>query len=231
VLASFAARARDAAASAPLAAPVAAAVQDGLQGNIKHLWKDVYGPGSPDGSEGFFGVFQDIELVGREFKTMRQQLEKMSCDWRFTPRTALLRDGLFAPIHFCKPTFRAVFGGSDGFWDSDLQEMHDALGSFGLNTISDSIEAEEGSWSRIFPNIEYTTKHLLKSPGWANREEAIALAGADLMAAHQGQLRASRLLLEVTDTEYDRLVEKKEKDLALLLLLGLKGATLPVVEN
>lgn len=201
-------------------------IQDTLQGNIKNLYKDIF-PGTASGYDGIVGLFREIDQARRTFITVRDELGMMSCGWEFTDRTAALRDALLAPVHFCKPSFSVIYGAGAGYWDTDMEELHDGVSSFTLNTISESVEAEEGSWSRIFPDIEYDTEHIMTSPGWANREEAVGLAGADLMAQEQGKIAMTRLMREATDVEYERFEEKRERDLAMALLLGLSGRTLP----
>jgi hypothetical protein len=197
-------------------ATVRLVLEDGLHGDILGLYKEVF-PGS---SSFVSGVFQDMAAAARAMQTVRSDAQRLACDWRFTARTLSLRNGLLAPLHVCKPTFQVTWGKGDA-WMQDLEEFHDAVGSFGMNVLSQRADAEDGSWAVIWPAIEDGAEHVRRTPGEANRDEAVALAGADLMAQQNGNLKAMRLLVEQNDRDLERFVERKEIDFSTYLLKGL----------
>ena len=202
------------------------AVQDGLEGSILGIESDAF-PGSPETAT---GVYRDMSLLAQELVTLRADVLRLSCGWRFTARTALLQRSLLEPVHFCKPSFQAAWGIGSGF-TRDLDELHDAVSSLGLNVLSSRSDAEDASWAPAWASLQESAGHLRRSPGEANRDEAVALSGADLMAGQDARLRATKILVEANDRDLDRFLERKEADFATAILAGLRGSLPPPSEK
>lgn len=167
-------------------------------------------------------VFQEIRQVINEVKGIREEVEGISCDWRFSTRTGLLRDMYLRPLKLCRPSFQLVWGSGEAHWDHDLQEVHDYVGTLTANMISERTQAEVG-WRRVFPGIEKGTAAFRLSPGEANRDEAVALAGAGLVADSNSAMASHTLLLAQLERETERFEERKALDMAEFVLLSLKG--------
>lgn len=167
-------------------------------------------------------VFQEIRQALDEVKGIRDEVEGISCGWRFSVRTGLLRDLYLRPLKLCRPTFQFVWGSGEEHWDRDLQEVQDYVGTLTANMVSERTEAE-GSWRRIFPGMEKATGMLRLSPGEANRDEAVALAGAGVVADSNSALASHALLLAELEREMERFEERKALDMAEFVLLSVKG--------
>jgi hypothetical protein len=207
-------------------ATVRMALQDMLQGDILQVYEAAF-PGRAGEAD---GVFKDLGLVARSLRAIRDDVRGLSCGWRFTARTALIRDSLLKPLRFCKPGFQATWGAPSG-WMEDAEELHDALGSLGLNVLSFRAEAEDGSWAEIWPVLEGGAEHVRRSPGEASRDEAVGLAGASLMAEENMKLGAIRALVENEDQDLERFVARKEADFAAYVLGDLAQTALPGVDG
>lgn len=189
------------------------AAQSIIQGKIDLLVSGYAFPGA---------VVRDIREAIDQVKGIRNEVEAISCDWRFSPRTSLLRDLYLAPPKFCRPSFQFVWGSGQGHWDGDLQEMQDQVGTLTANMVSERVDAEVG-WRRVFPGLEKATGLLRKSPGEANRDEAVALAGAGVVADSNSAMASQSLLLAQLEREMERFEERKGKDMAELIRLSVKG--------
>jgi hypothetical protein len=184
-----------------------------LQGEIKNLVRKIGFPAE---------LFEPLEKVVSSVKGIRQEIEEISCDWQFSRRTSVLKDLYLAPFRLCRESFQAIWGTSQGRWDSDLHEFQDYEGTLSANLIAERARGVAG-WQDIFASIEHDSALLRRSPGEANRDEAVALAGAGLIA-HSGSAIASQtLLVRELDREMERFDERKRSDMGRFLLLSLAG--------
>lgn len=167
-------------------------------------------------------VFQEIRQALDEVKGIRTEVEEISCGWRFSVRTGLLRDMYLRPLSLCRPSFQFIWSSGEGHWDGDLQEIQDYVGTLTANMVSERTEAE-GSWRRVFPGMEKATGALRLSPGEANRDEAVALAGAGVVADSNSALASQTLLLAQLERETERFEDRKALDMAEFVLLSVKG--------
>jgi hypothetical protein len=167
-------------------------------------------------------VFRDISATIDQVHGIRDEIQQMSCDWQFSIRTGLLRDLNLRPLKLCRPSFQLIWGGSDNHWDADMQEAQDYVGTLTGNMISERVQAEE-SWRTVFPGMEQATGALRQSPGEANRDEAVALAGAGVVADSNSAMASQALLLDQVEREMDRFEDRKGHDMAEFMLLSTKG--------
>ena len=189
------------------------AAQEIIQRRIDTLVSHVAYPAS---------VVRSIGQTLRSITRIRDEAEALTCDWRFTSRTALLRDLNLGPLTLCKPSFQLAWGEDGGHWDSDLEEMHDYVGTLSANMLSHRVESEE-TWSQAFPAVEALTASVWKSPGEANREEAVALSGAGLVADSNSALQTQTLLLQQMERQDERFQDRKQLDMAQFLLVSATG--------
>jgi hypothetical protein len=167
-------------------------------------------------------LFREIHETIDDVKDIRDEVTAIACDWRFSERTGLLRDVYLRPLKLCRPSFQLLWGSGEGHWDADLQEMQDYVGTLTTNMVSERVEAE-GSWRHIFPDMQRATAVFRASPGEANRDEAVALAGAGVVADSNSAIASQTLLLAQFEREMDRFEDRKSLDMAEFLRLSMKG--------
>jgi hypothetical protein len=172
--------------------------QRGLQRRIDVLVSDVAFPSFPGES-----VFDPIHQVLGDVRGIRRELTGLSCSWLFSARTSLLRDRLLRPLRLCRSDFQLLWGNADRHWDADLHEVQDFTGTLTENVVSTRVEAEE-SWTSLFPRMEQAGALLRRSPGEANRDEAVLLAAAGQVGASNSSIQTQKLLIESLDWQMDR---------------------------
>jgi hypothetical protein len=165
----------------------------------------------PDGS-----IFLPIRQAIREVRGIRREIEALSCSWVFSPRTALLRGMLLHPLRICRSGFQLVWGSSERHWDADAQELQDYVGTLTANTVSARVDSER-SWTKVFPDMEAASALLRRSPGEANRDEAVLLAAAGQVASSNSLLASQKLLVKGLDRE----MERRDERLAATAEMGL----------
>ena len=187
-------------------------MQRGLQRHIDVLVSDVAFPSYPGES-----IFDPIHQVLGDVRGIRRELTELSCSWLFSPRTALLRERLLRPLRLCRPDFQLLWGSSTRHWDADLHEIQDFAGVLTDNLVSTRVEAEE-SWTALFPRMEGAGALIRRSPGEANRDEAVLLAAAGQVAASNASVQAQKLLVESLDWQMERHDETLERYAGLAVL-------------
>ena len=187
-------------------------MQRGLQRRIDVLVSDVAFPSYPGQS-----IFDPVHQVLGDVRGIRRELRELSCSWLFSPRTSLLRDRLLRPLRLCRPDFQLLWGSSERHWDADLHEVQDFAGVLTDNLVSARVDAEE-SWTALFPRMEEASTLLRRSPGEANRDEAVLLAAAGQVAASNAAVLSQKLLVESLDWQMERHDEVLERYAGLGLL-------------
>jgi hypothetical protein len=167
-------------------------------------------------------VFDEIRQTIDEVQGIRNEVAALSCDWSFSPRTQLLRTTYLRPLTLCKSEFRLLWGSAEGHPDEDLQEAQDHAAIVTTNLISERVEAEQ-TWREIFPSLESESAAVRKSPGEANRDEAVALAGAGVIADSNSTMSTQMLLLQQLDSEMERREDKRHLEMAEFLLRSASG--------
>jgi hypothetical protein len=162
----------------------------------------------------FDPIIKSIDIV----QATRADLGQMACGWHFSNRTAFLAQLYFDPtLHLCRPQMTAIWGESQGLWDSDLQEMQLKTATLTQNVLQDRANSDD-TFSRIPPQDFKTLGTVWKSPGEATRHEAklLAMAGQIGLAnlTLRSQLGQARTMDQAMDTYYER--AQKEFNLAVL---------------
>jgi hypothetical protein len=184
-----------------------------LETGVKGIVRDLGFPGD---------LFGELRQTLSQVKGIRDELAALSCGWRFSSRTASLRDLYFSPRLVCRRGFQAVWGASSFGPDRDLEEFRDYVGALSTNMISGRVDAAE-AWREQFPAIEQGSALVRQSPGEANRDEAVALAGAGRIADSNSALATESLLLEEVEASAERENARRGLDLGRFVLLGTAG--------
>lgn len=168
-------------------------------------------------------LFRSLDRTISEVVGIRGELQALSCAWQFSPRTAMLRELYFNPTRLCRDGFQAVWGRSIPVVDADRKEFRDYLGTLSTNMVSSRVDRVEG-WRQLFPDMEAASALERVSPGEANRDEAVSLAGAARLAASNSAIATQSLLIEQMSTAEERLALRRELDLGRFLILETSGA-------
>lgn len=149
------------------------------------------------------GIFQAIYASIAEVRAIRGEVAALSCGWRFSPRTGILRDLYARNLRLCKPSFQFIWGSHTAGPDRDLHEMNDYVAVLTANQISQQTQSEE-TMARVFS--ETYRKALVPgfSPGESNRHEAAMLAMAGQVALSNNQLANQKLLVDQMERDLDR---------------------------
>jgi hypothetical protein len=144
---------------------------------------------------------------------MRRELQRMACDWPMSSRTRSLGDLFQERAHFCRSSFRDVWGSHELLWDGPLQEVHDYVGTMTANMISERTDKTYTTWVWAHTDLFDGHATLLNSPGEANRAEAAALAWANQVALGNSQVLTQDLLVRQMSRDLERFDQKKAADI------------------
>ncbi len=86
---------------------------NGLVADIRNKFAMVY----PDGS------LRRIETLFEPVDSIKDEVEKLACNWRFTPRVEKLRLSLFGNRSFCQSDWTLLFGPPVPTVDWDLESL------------------------------------------------------------------------------------------------------------
>jgi hypothetical protein len=189
------------------------AVHLALERSIRGVVRDV---GFPE------GLFSEIQQTLSLMTGIRGELQELSCAFRFSARTGLLRDLYFTPRRICRREFETIWGAPPPGPDRELQEMGDYLGSLSTNLVTERVDAVE-SWRAEFPDMEQASARIRRSPGEASRDEAVALSGSALIANSNSGISTESLLLEELEASRERQETKRGLDLGRFVLLKTAG--------
>jgi hypothetical protein len=174
-------------------------------------------------------LFDPIRASAATVVDIRRQVQRLTCDWPMSFRTAGLRDALSDRVTWCRSSHHGIWGTHEAFWDGSLQEMHDYVATMTTNMISERAERTNTSWVRAHRDLfdEYTI--MRNSPGEANRAEAAALAWANEVALGNGQVANQNLLVRQTARDLERFDAKKAADLTYFTYrsIATMGGTTP----
>jgi hypothetical protein len=112
-------------------------VVDDIRGNLAQVYPEA-------------GLRQ-IETLFEPVDSIKEEVEKLACNWRFTPRVEKLRLALFGGGSFCRSDWNLVFGPPPPTIDWDLESYYDWSAVRRLNLIKTRNEkgarrAVEAAW-------------------------------------------------------------------------------------
>lgn len=144
--------------------------------------------------------------------SIRRELQRLACNWQFTPRTADLHRMLINKLTFCRDSYQGTWGRHDAFWDQPIQEMNDYVATMTANMISERVDETNRTWVRAHADTFDLYAISKRSPGEANRAEAAALAWAGEVAVGNSQIVTQNLLVREMDRALERFGQKKATD-------------------
>jgi hypothetical protein len=183
-------------------------------------------------------VFREFKTVWEEGVTLKQQVESLACGWRFSSRSALLRDLYLKPIRLCRPEVKLIFGDHSPFFDGDVHELYDWTSKNTRNLIhertvgpvdgGDPERGPEGTWEAVATDTAAQIVGLEEdkaSEAWALRYGAQLASDRLQVQTNTLQLRAQQLLVEQQRRDYRAVKRQYESALRLFVLTqATKGA-------
>jgi hypothetical protein len=164
-------------------------VVDDIRGNLAQVYPEA--------------GLRHIETFFEPVDSIKEEVEKLACNWRFTPRVEKLRLALFAGGSFCRSDWNLVFGPPPPTIDWDLESYYDWSAVRRLNLIKTRNEkgprrASEAAWlaheaiqgrDAWDPNKPY-------SPGYSQRLSALAVAQLGNVLVEVGDTQTAMLELD-----------------------------------
>jgi hypothetical protein len=178
-----------------------------------------------------------VRDVLREVATLRQQISDLSCGWRFSSRTELLKRLYLEPIRLCKPSLQGVFGAHDPFADADLQEYLDWTSAVTRNLVGERTAGDAGdivapgktregpefTWQRIAAGAALGLATDAATPGEAIRMGAALSADSARVKASTMQIRAQAALVEQERRDYAARQRQLDQSLHFWILKGIEA--------
>lgn len=164
----------------------------------------------------------EIDIAVPSVDTLRQEVERLACDWRFTPRTAAFRDLYRRPAKLCRDAFNALWGSHERFYDADRQELFGWTSVLTHNMIEDRTihdygragELPEETWSRIAIEGGKSVGASGSSPGEAARLGAQLQADKLRVDGNTIKLTAQTILVQQQARDLNALDRRRERALA-----------------
>jgi hypothetical protein len=149
------------------------------------------------------GSLRKIQTYFEPVGSIKDEVEKLACNWRFTPRVERLRLALFAGGSFCKSDWNQLFGSPAPMIDADLESYYDWSAVRRLNLIRTRNEkgprrASEAAWLaheaiQGRDPWDYTKPY---SPGYSQRLSALAAAELGNVMVETGDTQTAMLELD-----------------------------------
>lgn len=149
------------------------------------------------------GALRHIETFFEPVDSIKAEVEKLACTWRFTPRVDRLRLALYGGGSFCRADWNVVFGPPTLTADWDLESYYDWSAVRRLNLIKtrnekSAVRADEAHWlatealkgrNPLDPTQPY-------SPGYAQRLSALGAAQLGNVMVEMGDTQTAMLELD-----------------------------------
>jgi hypothetical protein len=149
------------------------------------------------------GALRHIETFFEPVDSIKAEVEKLACAWRFTPRVDRLRLALYGGGSFCRADWNVVFGPPTLTTDWDLESYYDWSAVRRLNLIKtrnekSALRADEAHWlatealkgrNPLDPTQPY-------SPGYAQRLSALGAAQLGNLMVEMGDTQTAMLELD-----------------------------------
>lgn len=133
-----------------------------------------------------------LKMLFRNVNSILDEIEKLACDWRFSPRIEPLRLGLLRKGPLCKSQYQDLVGRPLPGIDADLLELRQWSAVRRLNTVASTFEASR-DWTAAANGFGNLTRAGSTSPGRALRYLA-ALAALGLMQEVRANTHEAELL-------------------------------------
>jgi hypothetical protein len=153
-------------------------------------------------------VFEPVDSIKRE-------VEKLACPWRFTPRVNKLRVALFGGGSFCRSDWNLVFGPPVAGAGWDLESYYDWSAVRRLNLIKtrnekSPLRADEAHWlsTEAVRGRESWDLTQPYSPGYSQRLSALGAAELGNLMVEMGDTQTAML-----DLDQEALNDKRRRRL------------------
>jgi hypothetical protein len=180
---------------------------NGLVEDVKNKMQAVY----PD------AAVRQIRTFFEPVDSIKDELEKLACNWRFTPRVEKLRLALFGEGDLCRSDWNLLFGPPTLTVDSDLESYYDWSAVRRLNLIKtrnqkSPIRAAEAHWlaNEAIQGRDPWDPTKPFSPGYSQRLSALAAAQLGNVMVETGDTQTAMLELDqeaLNDKRRRRLLE------------------------
>jgi hypothetical protein len=166
---------------------------NGIADEIKMRLADVY----PN------AALRQILIVFEPVDSVKKEVEKLACGWRFTPRVEQLRHALFEGGAFCRRDWNALFGAPTLTVDWDLEHYYDWSSVRRLNMIKTrndkSSKRAEQAWLLAHEAIQGRDPEDATKPysaGYSQRLAALAAAQLGNVMVETGDTQTAMLELD-----------------------------------
>jgi len=171
-------------------------------------------------------VLRQIEIVLEPVNSITQELQKLACNWRFTPRVEQLRLALFQGGTFCRREWNSLYGAPTLTVDWDLEHYYDYSSVRRMNLIKTRNDkgpqrVAEAEWlaneaQRGRDPLDTSDPY---SPGYSQRLSAMAAAELGNVMVETGDTQTAMLELDqeaLNDKRHKRLLANEAAALVYL---------------
>ena len=148
-------------------------------------------------------VIRHIETLFEPVDSIKEEIERLACNWRFTPRVELLHRALFQGGSFCRSEWQLLFGPPPDTIDADLEHYYDWSAVRRLNLIKTRNEksqrrAIEAHWlaNEAQQGRQAWEAGKPYSPGYSQRLSALAAAQLGNVMVEMGDTQTAQLDLD-----------------------------------
>lgn len=180
------------------------------------------------------GALRQIETFFEPVDSIKREVEKLACTWKFTPRVNRLRLALFGGGSFCRADWNLVFGPPVATVDWDLESYYDWSAVRRLNLIKtrnekSTLRADEAHWLATEalkgrPDLDPSKPY---SPGYSQRLSALGAAELGNVMVEMGDTQTAMLELDqetLNDKRRRRLLDHSAATLVYAGLTTLQGS-------
>ncbi len=148
-------------------------------------------------------ALRQIEIVLEPVDSIKAEVEKLACNWRFTPRVDQLRLALFQGGSFCRRDWNALFGAPTITPDWDLEHYYDWSSVRRMNLIRTRNErgparVAQAAWlaNEAVQGRDPNDPTQPYSPGYSQRLSALAAAELGNVMVETGDTQTAMLELD-----------------------------------
>jgi hypothetical protein len=204
---------------------------NGVVEDIRHKFARVY----PD------RAVREIQTFFEPVDSIKDEVEKLACNWRFTPRVEKLRLALYGGGSFCRSDWNLLFGPPTVTVDSDLESYYDWSAVRRLNLIKtrnekSSKRAAEAHWlaTEAVKGRDPWDPTSPYSPGYSQRLSALGAAQLGNVMVEMGDTQTAMLELDqeaLNDKRRRRLLDHQAAAMIYVDLARRQGPGLDAVTS
>ena len=173
-------------------------------------------------------ALRKIETVFEPVDSIKREVEKLACAWKFTPRVNRLRVALFGGGSFCRSDWNLVFGPPVAGAGWDLESYYDWSAVRRLNLIKtrnekSPLRADEAHWlaTEAIRGRESWDLTQPYSPGYSQRLSALGAAELGNVMVEMGDTQTAMLDLDQEGLNDKRRRRLLDHEAAALFYAGL----------